>query len=54
MVYKSNSEELSFAGEFNIREAQTVLADYQHFYHCVRPHYALELMIPMEYLQQCA
>ena len=43
-----------YCGEFNVREAQAALADYQHFYNCIRPHYTLEMMTPMEYIQQCA
>ncbi len=41
-----------YPGSFTVREASPALAQYQHFYNHVRPHYALDLMTPMEYLTQ--
>ncbi len=42
-----------YGRELKVREAQAALTDYQRFYNCTRPHCALEMMTPMEYLQQC-
>ncbi len=39
-----------YPGELTVKDASPALAKYQHFYNHVRPHYALDLMTPMEYL----
>ena len=41
-----------YCGNFTVQDASPALARYQHFYNHVRPHYALDLMTPMQYLQQ--
>ena len=41
-----------YQGHFTVREAQPLLAEYQHFYNHVRPHCSLDLRTPMQYLQQ--
>ena len=40
-----------YPGPFTVRDAAPALAQYQHFYNHVRPHYALDLMTTMQYLQ---
>ena len=41
-----------FDGDFTVEAANRALADYQRFYHQVRPHQALDFMTPDEYLQK--
>ncbi len=39
-------------GEMTVRDVAPALAEYQRFHNHIRPHYALDLMTPMEYLRQ--
>ena len=39
-----------YDGNLTVKNASPALAEYQRFYNHVRPHYALDLMTPMEYL----
>ena len=41
-----------YDGNLTVKNAGPALAEYQRFYNHVRPHYALDLMTPMEYLLQ--
>ncbi len=41
-----------YQGEMTVKDAAPALAEYQRFHNHVRPHYALDLMTPMEYLRQ--
>lgn len=41
-----------YDGNLTVKDASPSLAEYQHFYNHVRPHCALDLLTPMEYLQQ--
>lgn len=41
-----------YDGDFTVEAANRALADYQRFYHLVRPHQALDFMTPDEYLQK--
>ena len=41
-----------YEGNLTVKEAGPALAEYQHFYNHVRPHYALDLLTPREYLRQ--
>ena len=41
-----------YDGDFTVEAANRALADYQRFYHQVRPHQTLELMKPDEYLRK--
>ncbi len=41
-----------YKGDLTVRDVSKPLNQYQHFYNHVRPHYALDLKTPMEYLRQ--
>ena len=41
-----------YDGDFTVEAANRALADYQRFYHQVRPHQALDFMTPDEYLRK--
>lgn len=41
-----------YDGHLTVHDASPALAEYQHFYNQVRPHYALDLLTPMQYLQR--
>ena len=41
-----------YAGDLTVKDASPALAEYQYFYNHVRPHCALDLMTPMEYLRK--
>ena len=41
-----------YQGPLTVKDASPALAEYQRFYHPVRPHYALDWMTPMESLLQ--
>ena len=41
-----------YPGHLTVKDAGPALAEYQHFYNHVRPHYALDLPTPMEYLRK--
>lgn len=41
-----------YDGHLTVKEAGPALAEYQRFYNHIRPHYALDLLTPMEYLRQ--
>ena len=41
-----------YDGNLTVKDAAPALAEYQHFYNHVRPHYALDLLTPMEYLRK--
>lgn len=41
-----------YQGNLTVKDAGPALAEYQHFYNQVRPHCALDLLTPMEYLRQ--
>ena len=41
-----------YDGNLTVKNAGPALAEYQHFYNHVRPHYALDLLTPMEYLRK--
>lgn len=41
-----------YDGDFTVEAANHALAEYQRFYHQVRPHQALDFMTPDEYLQK--
>ncbi len=41
-----------YPGEMTVKDASPALAEYQHFHNHIRPHCALDLMTPMEYLRQ--
>ena len=39
-----------YDGDFTVAAATTALAEYQHFHNHIRPHMALDLRTPNEYL----
>ena len=41
-----------YDGDFTVEAANRALADYQRFYHQVRPHQALDFTTPDEYLRK--
>ncbi|WP_446831958.1 helix-turn-helix domain-containing protein [Candidatus Foliamicus sp.] len=41
-----------YSGQLTVKDAAPALAQYQHFYNHVRPHYALDLLTPMQYLRK--
>lgn len=41
-----------YEGNLTVKDATPALAEYQHFYNQVRPHCALDLLTPMQYLHK--